>query len=44
MQTGTLNARHAKRGGGRFGNFDVAIEKIFAGGEELEMVPMARDA
>ena len=30
------DARHAQRGGGSLGDFDVAIEEIFAGGKDLD--------
>ena len=38
LETGAGDARLAECGGGRLGNFDGAIEEVFAGGEELKMM------
>ena len=36
LKTGPRDTRHRQSGGWSFGNFDLAVEEVFAGGEELE--------
>jgi len=36
LEAYTRNARRSERCGGRLGNFDGAVEKVFAGSKELE--------